>query len=343
MHEISDFRSDTVTRPTPDMYEAMRTAPLGDDVLGDEPTVRKLEKMVADMLGKEAGLFMPSGTQTNQVAIALHCRRGQEVICEFLSHTYNNESGAIAFVAGAQVRPVRGVRGVMDPAEVERMVRPINVHQPRTALVVVENTSNAAGGAIVPLDNILAIAEVVKKHRLKYHLDGARLWNAHVATGIPLRQWCEPFDTVSVCLSKGLCSPVGSVLAGTREDIENARYLRKQLGGGMRQSGILAACGIVSVTKMIDRLQEDHAKARRLAEGVAAFKGVDIDLATVQTNIVNFGVAGREREFDGWRKRLQEERVLAMHLNNRWRFVTHHDVDHDDVERALKALRNILG
>ncbi|MCC6574299.1 MAG: threonine aldolase family protein [Planctomycetes bacterium] len=344
MHEISDFRSDTVTRPTPEMYEAMRTAPLGDDVLGDEPTVKKLEKMVADMLGKEAAVYLPSGTQSNQVAIALHCNRGQELICEFLSHTYNNESGAIAFIAGAQVRPIHGKRGVMDPAEVEKMIRPVNLHQPRTTLITVENTSNAAGGAIVPLENILAIADIVKKNKpnIKYHLDGARLWNAHVATGIPLRQWCAPFDTVSVCLSKGLCSPVGSVLVGGRDDIERARYLRKQLGGGMRQSGILAACGIVSVTKMIDRLAEDHKKAHRLAEGVTALKGVDIDMSTVQTNIVNFGVPGREREFEGWRKRLQEERVLALHLNSRWRFVMHNDVDHDDVDRALKALRAIL-
>ncbi|MCF6228730.1 MAG: threonine aldolase family protein [Planctomycetes bacterium] len=268
MPTVSDFRSDTVTKPTPEMYEAMRTAELGDDVLGTEPTVTKLEEMTADLLGKEAGLFCPSGTQTNQIAIAVHCPRGYEVICEFSAHTYNNESGAIAAVAGAQVRPVHGVKGVMDPSEVESLIRPRNVHNPRTALITVENTHNAAGGTVTPLANIQALSEIAKRHKLPIHLDGARIWNAHVASGVPLKDWTAPFDTVSVCLSKGLASPVGSVLVGTREFIEESRYKRKQFGGGMRQAGILAACGIVSITSMMDRLQEDHANCKKLAEGL---------------------------------------------------------------------------
>ena len=343
MHQVSDFRSDTVTLPTPEMREAMATAELGDDVLGTEPTVTKLEKMTADLLGKEAGLFVPSGTMSNQIAMALHCQPGQEIICEYGAHTYNNESGALAYIAHAQVRPLHGEYGIMDPKGVELLVRPSNIHNPRTALISVENTHNAAGGTIIPHENILALADVAKLHGLKYHLDGARIWNAHVATGLPLTEMCAPFDTISVCLSKGLASPVGSVLVGTAADIERGRYLRKQLGGGMRQSGILAACGIVSITKMIDRLSEDHANTRKLAEGLKQIKCVDLDLATVHTNIVYFSVPGRESEFDEWMQRLNDKKVLAMYLGSRWRMVTHNDVDAEDVDRALAAWQEILG
>lgn len=342
MHTVSDFRSDTVTLPTPEMREAMARAELGDDVLGTEPTVNKLETMTADMLGKEAALFVPSGTMSNQIAIALHAGNGEEVICEFGAHTYNNESGALAMIARAQVRPVHGRAGVMDPAEVEKLIRPKNIHNPRTAVINVENTHNAAGGTIVPLANIHALHEVARRHRTAFHLDGARLWNAHVATGVPLKDWCAPFDTVSVCLSKGLCSPVGSVLVGSRDHVERGRYMRKQLGGGMRQSGLLAACGIVSITRMIGRLAQDHKRARTLAEGLARLPGVQLDLSTVQTNILYFAVPGREAEFDGWLKRLEEQNVLAMYLGNRWRLVTHNDVNDDDVSRALQAWQSIL-
>jgi threonine aldolase len=320
----------------------MAHAQLGDDVLGTEPTATKLEAMTADLLGKEAGLFVPSGTMGNQVAIALHARDGEEVICEFGAHTYNNESGAIALIARAQVRPVHGRMGAMDPAEVERLIRPKNIHNPRTALISVENTHNAAGGTVVPIQNIHALAEVARRHGTGFHLDGARLWNAHVATGIALKDWCAPFDTVSVCLSKGLCAPVGSVLVGSRELIERGRYMRKQLGGGMRQSGLLAACGIVSITQMIDRLADDHANCKRLAEGLAKLPGVQLDLSTVHTNIAYFAVPGREGEFDGWQKRLAERKVLAMYLGPRWRMVTHNDVDAEDTDRALKAWAEIL-
>jgi len=343
MHDVSDFRSDTVTLPTPEMREAMATAPLGDDVLGTEPTATRLEQLTAELLGKEAGLFVPSGTMGNQIAVAIHTRPGDEIICEFGAHTYNNESGALARISQVQVRPVHGKLGVMDPAEVERLIRPQNIHNPRTALITVENTHNAAGGTVIPHDNIQALAEVANRRGLKYHLDGARLWNAHVATGQSLREMCAPFDSVCVCLSKGLCSPVGSVLVGRRDDIERGRYLRKQLGGGMRQSGLLAACGIVSIEKMIPRLKEDHVNARKLAEGLRGVKGVELDLATVQTNILYFGVPGREKEFNGWLKKLAEQSVLAMYLGNRWRMVTHNDVDGEDVERALKVWKAILG
>jgi threonine aldolase len=343
MHAISDFRSDTVTLPTPEMREAMANAELGDDVLGTEPTVNKLEAMTADLLEKEAALFVPSGTMSNQIAMALHAQRGQEIICEYSAHTYNNESGALALIAGAQVRPLHGEFGAMDPEAVEHLIRPANIHNPRTALISVENTHNAAGGTIIPHENILAIAEVAKRHGLKYHLDGARLWNAHVATGLSLKEMCAPFDTVSVCLSKGLCSPVGSVLVGTRADIERGRYLRKQLGGGMRQSGLLAACGIVSITKMIGRLKDDHANAHKLAAGLKKLKPLKLDIGTVHTNIVYFSAPGRESEFDGWLDRLREKQVLALYLGKRWRMVTHNDVDGDDVDRALAAWKEILG
>lgn len=343
MHDISDFRSDTVTLPTPVMREAMAKAALGDDVLGTEPTVQKLEAMTADLLCKEAALFVPSGTMGNQIAIALHAQRGQEVICEYGAHTYNNESGAIALVSGAQVRPVHGKLGVMDPADVESQIRPTNnIHNPRTALITVENTHNTAGGTIQPLENIRKLGELARKYKLKYHLDGARLWNAHVASGVPLKDWTAPFDTVSVCLSKGLCSPVGSVLVGSRTDIERGRYLRKQLGGGMRQSGLLAACGIVSITQMIDRLKDDHANARKLAEGVGKLPGVKIDLSSVQTNLVFFAIPGREADFPAWQQRLKDQKILAMVLGNRWRLVTHNDVDAQDCERALAAFKALV-
>jgi threonine aldolase len=343
MHDVSDFRSDTVTKPTPEMYEAMRKAELGDDVLGTEPTIIKLEAMTADLLGKQAALFVPSGTMGNQIAIAVHSKPGDEIICEFGAHTYNNESGALARIAQVQVRPAHGKMGVMDPAEVEKLVRPNNIHNPRTAVLTIENTHNAAGGTVIPHENILALAEVAKRHKLKLHLDGARLWNAHVASGRPLKEMCAPFDSVCVCLSKGLSSPVGSVLVGTKDDIERGRYLRKQLGGGMRQAGVLGACGIVSLAKMIPRLKEDHINARKLAEGLKGLKGVELDMATVQTNILYFGVPGREKEFDGWLKKLAEQKVLAMYLGTRWRLVTHNDVDGEDVDRALKAWKSILG
>lgn len=343
MHDLSDFRSDTVTLPTPEMREAMAKAELGDDVLGTEPTVNKLEAMTADLLGKEAALFVPSGTMGNQIAIALHCKPGDELICEFGAHTYNNESGALARLAQAQVRPIHGRMGVMDPDEVERLIRPNNIHNPRTALITVENTHNAAGGTIIPHENILALAEIAKKLGLKYHLDGARLWNAHAAAGMSLNEMCAPFDTISVCLSKGLASPVGSMMAGSREDIERGRYMRKQLGGGMRQSGILAACGIVSITKMIERLKDDHTNARTLAEGLSGLDAVNLDLDTVHTNIVYFDVPGREQEFDNWLGRLKEKKVLALYLGTRWRMVTHNDVGADDVQRALTAWKEILG
>lgn len=342
MHEISDFRSDTVTRPTPAMREAMAAAALGDDVLGDDPTVNALEAETAALLGKEAGLFVPSGTMGNQIAIALHVQPGQEVICEFGAHTYNNESGALARIACGQVRPVHGKAGVMEPADVERMVRPSNIHNPRTALITVENTHNAAGGTVVPLENIRALGEVARRHGLKYHLDGARIWNAHVATGVPLKDWCAPFDTASVCLSKGLCAPVGSVVVGSRADVARARYLRKQLGGGMRQVGLLAACGLVGIRSLVARLKDDHARARKLAEGLARLPGVVLDLSSVQTNIVYFAVPGREPEFDRWMARLEEQQVRALYLGNRWRLVTHHDVDDGDVQRALSAWAQIL-
>jgi threonine aldolase len=339
---VADFRSDTVTLPTPAMYEAMAKAELGDDVLGTEPTVIELENITADLLGKPAGLFVPSGTMGNQIAIALHARDGQEVICEFGAHTYNNESGALAMLARAQVRPVHGNLGVMDPAQVEALIRPENIHNPRTACIVVENTHNAAGGTVIPQANVQALAEVARRHDIRFHLDGARLRNAHMASGLSLPELCQPFDTVSVCLSKGLCAPVGSVLVGSRADMERARYLRKQLGGGMRQSGLLAACGIVGVTRMIERLKDDHANALKLAEGLAALPGVELDLSSVHTNIVYFSVPGREGEYDTWLEQLKQQDVLAMYLGNRWRLVTHHDVGNNDITKALQAWQSIL-
>jgi len=334
-----DFRSDTVTKPTPEMRRAMYEAEVGDDVYREDPTVNRLEERAAELLGKEAALFVPTGTQGNQVAVLTHTRRGEEVIVEAESHVHMYEVGGIAALSACQVKTVPGVRGAMDPAAVEAAIRAENVHFPRTGLVCVENTHNRAGGCVVPPENVAAVAEVAHRHGIPVHMDGARIFNAAVALGRPAAELVAPVDSVMFCLSKGLSAPVGSMLVGTRDFIAEARRYRKLLGGGMRQAGVLAAAGLVALEMMIDRLADDHANARRLAEGIAAIPGLAVDLETVQTNMVMVDIVDPRFAAATFVQALRRYGVLCNDTGpRRVRMVTHKDVTAADVELALDAI-----
>ena len=283
-----DLRSDTVTQPTPEMRQAIAHAVVGDDVLGDDPTVNELEATVAALLGKEAAVYMPSGTMTNQVALRTHTEPGDEIILESQAHIYYYEAGAPAALAGVMCRLVEGDHGIFTAADLQAVLRPEDEHFPRTKLVCLENTHNRGGGRIFPLPAIQEIAEVCRSQGLGLHLDGARFWNACVATGITEAEYAAPFDTVSVCFSKGLGAPVGSALVGPKPFIQRARRFRKMFGGAMRQAGILAAGALYAVQHQRDRLAEDHTNAQRLAVGLQQIDGISINVADVQTNLVYF-------------------------------------------------------
>ena len=285
-----DLRSDTITRPTPAMRQAMATAEVGDDVLGDDPTVIALEERTAAILGKEAAVYMPSGTMTNQVAIRTHTESGDEIVLDANAHVYYYEAGAPAALSGVMVRLIDCPRGIFTAADLTRVLRPRNVHHPRTRLVCLENTHNRGGGAVWPIEQIAAVAAVAAEAGLKMHLDGARLWNASIASGLSESAYAKHFDSVSVCFSKGLGAPVGSALAGSAVFIERARRFRKMFGGGMRQAGIIAAGALYALENNRARLAEDHANAKAFAAGIASVPGIELDLATVETNIVVFRV-----------------------------------------------------
>jgi len=336
---IIDLRSDTVTKPTQEMREAMARAEVGDDVYGEDPTVNKLEALGAQMVGKEAALFVPSGTMGNQLAIMSWTQRGDEIIIEAQSHIYMYEVGAPAVLSQAQTRPVEGTYGVMDPEEVRLAIRKPNIHFPRTSLICLENTHNRSGGCVIPIDNMKAIYEIAKESKVNVHLDGARVFNAAVALGVDARELTRWTDSVQFCLSKGLCAPVGSLLAGPREFIDRARKYRKMLGGGMRQAGIIAAAGIVALEKMVSRLAEDHANARLLAEGLRQIPGLFIDMKTVQTNMVVVGTKGLGMDGPGFVSLMKPYGVLFnADLPYRVRMVTHHDVSRGDVEEAVRLI-----
>ncbi|MFN3728428.1 MAG: threonine aldolase family protein [Fimbriimonadaceae bacterium] len=335
-----DLRSDTVTRPTPEMYEAMRTAALGDDVLGDDPTVRELEELGAAMLGKEAGVFVPSGTMGNQIALATHCRPGDAILLDEDAHILYYEVGAPAVIARAVTCTMSAPRGILDPDEVRRRLLQRTIHTPGTALVCIENTHNRAGGTVTPADVMHALGEVAHLHGAKLHMDGARVFNAAVALGVDVKELAAPCDSVSFCLSKGLRSPVGSLLVGSQTFIDEARFWRKRLGGGMRQAGILAACGIVSLTTMVARLAEDHRRARTLAEALATVPGLSVDLGRVQTNIV---LIQTDRPSSAWHQALLGEGIgLVPFGPHTLRAVLHADVDDDGVEQAVAAFKRLV-
>ena len=288
--QVVDLRSDTVTRPTQQMRRAMAEAEVGDDVFGEDPTVNRLEAVAAERLGKEAGLFVTSGTMGNQVCLMAHTQRGDEIILDENSHIFNYEVAALAVLSAVQARTLHGRHGILDPEDVSQAIRPPNVHHPKDTLVCVESTHNRGGGTVYPLETLRAIRRITTERGLAVHLDGARVFNACVASGTPVREVAAQADSVTFCLSKGLAAPVGSVVTGTRAFIDRARRARKMLGGGMRQAGILAAAGIVALETMVDRLREDHENARVLADGLARLPGIQIDLNLVQTNIVIFSV-----------------------------------------------------
>ncbi|MEM9806283.1 MAG: low-specificity L-threonine aldolase [Cyanobacteria bacterium P01_D01_bin.56] len=283
-----DLRSDTITQPTSGMRKAIATAEVGDDVLGDDPTVQQLERFVAGLLGKEAAVYMPSGTMTNQVALRAHTEPGDEVVLESQAHIYYYEGGGPAALSGVMCRLVQGDQGIFTAADLKQVLRPEDVHFPRTKLVCLENTHNRGGGRIYPLSEIKAIAQMCQANQLQLHLDGARFWNACVATGISEAEYAQPFDSVSVCFSKGLGAPIGSALVGSQEFIARARRFRKMFGGGMRQAGMMAAGAIYAVKHHRARLEEDHINAKTLAKRLQAIPGIEVDPSTVQTNIVVF-------------------------------------------------------
>jgi threonine aldolase len=311
METFIDLRSDTVTQPTPEMLQAIISAQVGDDCSREDPTVNRLEAMAASRLGKEAGLLVPSGTMGNLVSVLAHTHRGDEVIMESECHIYYYEVGSISAVAGVIPRLVKGNHGVLDPDDLKKAIRGEDIHYPTPTLIAVENTHNRGGGTVTSVEQSRAICDVAKDRGLSTHLDGARIFNAAVALGVDARELAQPFDSVMFCLSKGLSAPVGSVVVGSREFIERARKYRKMLGGGMRQAGIIAAAGIVALETMVDRLEEDHINARYLGEGLAEISGIQVELETVQTNMVYFDVGELGFDSVSFLKELEMRKVRA--------------------------------
>jgi len=344
MKNFIDLRSDTVTRPTPAMRKAMSEAEVGDDVFGEDPTVNALQEKVANLLGKEAALFVPSGTMANQLSIKSHTQPGDEVIIEGSSHPYNFEGGAGAALSGIQFQCLKGVRGILDASQIEEAIRPADHHFPVTKLICLENTHNRGGGSIYPLEKMAEIYRLTKSKGLLLHLDGARLWNASVAMGIKPLEYAQWADSVSVCLSKGLGAPIGSLVAGSKPFIDHIHRFRKMFGGGMRQVGIIAAAGIYALNHHLERLKEDHHHAKRLAVGLKEFKGVSIDPKHVETNIVIFDVTDTGMTGAQVAEAMKKEGVLIHAFGKtQIRLVTHLDVSSEDIEIALKAFKKVLG
>lgn len=339
---IIDLRSDTVTKPTPEMRRAMAEAEVGDDVYGEDPTVNKLEQRAAEIFQREAAIFVPSGTMGNQIAIALHTRPGQEIICEERAHIFNYEMAMLARFSGCLARPIHGENGILGWAEVKKRISPKIYYRAQTGLVSLENTHNMAGGAVYPQRVAEEICDGAHEAGLRVHLDGARIFNAAVALNTSVAELTQKFDSVMFCLSKGLGAPVGSLLLGSEKFIEQARPVRKALGGGMRQSGILAAAGLIALEKGPARLKEDHANARFLAEGLAQIRGIKVDAKKVTTNILVFDISGTGLDTAEFSRKLLQKNILANGINSEtMRFVTHMDVDRAGCERALGVIERI--
>jgi threonine aldolase len=344
MKDFIDLRSDTVTKPTPAMRKAMAEAEVGDDVFGEDPTVNVLQEKAATLLGKEVAIFVPSGTMANQLSIKSHTQPGDEVIIEASSHPYNFEGGAGAALSGIQFNCLKGVRGILDASQIEEAVRPADHHFAVTRLVCLENTHNRGGGSIYPVEKMAEIYRLTNSRGLLLHLDGARLWNASVATGIKPHEYAQWADSISVCLSKGLGAPIGSLVAGPKTFIDRVHRFRKMFGGGMRQVGIIAAAGIYALDHHLERLKEDHQNAKRLAVGLKEFKGVSIDPKYVETNIVIFDVTNTGLTGSQVAEAMKKEGVLIHAFGKtQIRLVTHLDVSSEDIERALKAFEKVLG
>jgi threonine aldolase len=337
-----DLRSDTVTRPSPAMRQVMAAAEVGDDVHSDDPTVNRLQDHMAALLGKEAALYVPSGTMANQVAIRSVVEPGDELVIDELTHCYNYETAAPAALSGVSFRLVRGPQGIFTADDVRAVLRPKAIHYANCRVVVVENTNNSGGGSVWPVENLVALRRLADEQGLHIHIDGARLMNACVAAGCCPTDYTQHADTVSMCFSKGLGAPIGSVVAGPRELIERARRFRKMFGGAMRQAGIVAAAAQYAVEHNVERLADDHRNARRLAEGLAELPGITIDPATVATNIVIFDVDPRHGTAAEFAARLHERDVWMMAMGpQRVRAVTHLDVSAAQIETALAVLRDV--
>lgn len=340
--EPVDLRSDTVTRPTAAMLDAMQAAEVGDDVFADDPTVNRLQEVAAERLGKEAALLVPTGTMANLVCLRSQTEAGDEIILESGAHIFTYEGGGYAAFCGVSANRVPGVRGLLNAEGVRGAIRPGGggSHFPPTRLVCLENTANRGGGSVYPLSTIAEIADVAREHDLRLHLDGARVFNAAVKSGIDVREIAAPFDSISFCLSKGLGCPVGSLVVGSRELIQRAHRFRKQLGGGMRQAGYLAAAGLHALEHHVERLADDHARARRLGDSLAALPGLEVDVDAVETNMVYVDVSGTGHDSATYVARLREAGALAVAVSpTHLRAVTHLDVDDDALERSIDAFR----
>ena len=346
-----DLVSDTVTLPTNEMREAMKSAEVGDDVSQEDPTINKLEELAAKKVGKEAALFVPSGTMGNLIAVLTHCKRGEEVILESRSHIYNFEVGCISALGGVVTKTVDGNEGILNVDKIKREIRQEDIHEVKTALICLENSHNRAGGTVTPPKITEEIYQLAHKHNIFVHLDGARLFNAAVALNIEPALLAKNVDSVMFCLSKGLSAPVGSILSSSKEFIQKARKYRKMLGGGMRQAGILAAAGIISLEKMVKRLEEDHKNAQILAEGLSEIEGIKVDLETVQTNMVYFDVEKLVKilniNTDQFLERLVDEYGIRGGVETpiqdptEIRFVTHYGISEEDIYTTINAIKMI--
>lgn len=342
MNKIIDLRSDTVTKPSAQMRKAMYDAEVGDDVYGEDPSVNALQDFAAELLGKEAALFVPSGVMGNQLCLNSLTESGDEVICEYQSHIFNYESGSPAALSGLSLHPLLGVKGVLSAEQIEEAIRPSSAYyMPRTKVIAIENTHNRASGAVQPFENLKQIKKIADSHRLYYHLDGARIWNASAATGIAAQKYASLFDTISCCLSKGLGAPVGSIIASASELISEAFRKRKAWGGGMRQAGIIAAAGLFALKNNRERLIEDHVRAKKIASALAEISSVKIDVEDVQTNIILFEPLKLSAN-EVIQKGKLEGLLLSVGTKKLVRAVTHLDIDDYDIERAIKIIKNIL-
>jgi len=343
--ELVDLRSDTVTKPTPEMREAMAAAEVGDDVYRDDPTVNRLELLAGEMLGKEAALFVPSGTMGNLIALLVHCQRGDEVILGEKSHIYLNEAGGMSALGGIQPCPIRNQSdGTLALDDILASIRTEDVHHPITRLLCLENTQNICGGIPLTLKYTRQVGELARKNNLSLHIDGARIFNAAVAQNISVKELVEPADSVMFCLSKGLASPIGSMLVGTRGFIARARHIRKMLGGGMRQVGVIAAAGIISLEKMTKRLGEDHARAKKLADGLRQVKGLAVDAGSPFTNMLYLNLSDEVKiNSSEIIERMKKFGVILDAENmRRFRLVTHYWIDDAGVERTISGFREVL-
>ena len=342
MKPLTDFRTDTVTRPTAEMLAAMQAATQGDDSRDGDPTVIKLEALAASRTGKEAGLYMPSGTMTNLVAVLAHTSRAGEVLLERSAHMLNTELGGLAAVAGVFYKAILGTRGAMDESALREAIRPMTRNNFGTTLICMENTHNGAGGAVLPLAHMQMVHELARRHGIPVHTDGARLFNAAAALGVPAVDIARHTDSVCFCVSKGLSAPVGSVLCGSRDFIERARPFRRMVGGNMRQAGSIAAAGIVALETMVDRLKDDHAAAKRLAAGLHGINATLVNPADVETNIVRVSVRASGRNAAQWAEEFSARGIAVSPADSgSLRFVTHRHIGNGDVDAAIAACAEI--